>query len=54
MKTRGFTRRLKRSRTPTRESVLHLVRDFGPTQRYWWEGNGIVVPDAKLFMERGL
>jgi len=50
--SRGFTRRLKQSRTPVRERKLHLVRDFAPKHRYWWEGNGIVVPDAKLFMER--
>jgi hypothetical protein len=35
-----------------REEKLNLATDFGPKQRYWWEGNGIKVPDAKLFMEQ--
>lgn len=48
----GYTKRSKRFRTPVRGEVFNLARDFGPTERFWWEGNGIKVPDAKLFMER--
>ncbi len=48
----GYTRRLKRQRTAVRGEPLNLATDFGPQQRYWWEGNGIKVPDAKLFMHR--
>jgi competence protein CoiA len=49
---KGFTRRLHRTRTPVRGSSVHLARDFTPRQRYWWEGGGIKVPDAKLFMDK--
>lgn len=48
----GYTRRMKRHRTAVRGETLNLATDFGPQQRYWWEGNGIKVPDAKLFMAR--
>jgi hypothetical protein len=48
----GYTRRLKRQRTAVRCETLNLVTDFGPQQRYWWEGNGVKVPDAKLFLHR--
>ncbi len=48
----GYTRRLKRQRTAVRGEPLNLATDFGPQQRYWWEANGIKVPDAKLFMHR--
>ncbi len=48
----GYSRRSKRYRTPVRERTLNLATDFGPKQRYWWQGNGIRVPDAKLFMDR--
>ena len=47
-----YSQRLKRHRTAVREKTLNLARDFGPKQRYWWEGNGIKVPDAKLYMHR--
>jgi competence protein CoiA len=48
----GYSRRAKRYRTPVRGETLHLARDFAPKERYWWEGNGLKVPDAKLFMQR--
>ena len=48
----GYRQRLKRHRTAVREKTLNLARDFGPKQRYWWEGNGLKVPDAKLYMHR--
>jgi len=48
----GYAKRSKRFRTPIRGRTLHLARDFVPRERYWWEGNGLKVPDAKLFMER--
>jgi competence protein CoiA len=46
----GYSVRTKRYRTPVRGETLNLVRDFAPKERYWWEGNGLKVPDAKLFM----
>ncbi len=49
----GFTRRSQRFRRPVRESTLNLAKDFGPKKRYWWEGNGIKVPDAKLYADFG-
>jgi len=45
-----YRRRSKRYRMVVRGVPLNLVKDFGPKQRYWWEGKGIKVPDAKLFM----
>lgn len=48
----GYTRHAKRHRTPVRGPALNLIRDFAPKERYWWEGNGLKVPDAKLFMAR--
>ena len=48
----GYVRRAKRERTAVRCESLHLVADFGPQERFWWEGNGIKVPDAKLFLAR--
>jgi competence protein CoiA len=52
MNAGGYSRRSKRHRTPVRGSTFHLVRDFAPKQRDWWEGNGVKVPAARLFMER--
>jgi hypothetical protein len=48
----GYTRRLKRHRTGVRGQTLNLAKDFAPKERFWWEGNGLRVPDAKLFMQR--
>jgi competence protein CoiA len=48
----GYSRRSKRYRTAVRSQTLNLATDFGPKERYWWEGNGLKVPDAKLFMHR--
>jgi len=47
----GYTRHLKRSRSAVRGETFNLAADFVSQQRYWWEGNGIKVPDAKLFMQ---
>jgi len=46
----GYSKRSKRYRSPVRTRTLNLTKDFGPKERFWWEGNGIKVPDAKLFM----
>src|ERR1700722_20366083 len=54
MTARGFSRRSKRYRTTVRSGFLNLSTDFGPKDRFWWDGNGIIVPDAKLFMPRSL
>lgn len=48
----GYSTKSKRHRTPVRGDTLELATDFIPKERYWWEGNGVRVPDAKLFMER--
>jgi competence protein CoiA len=48
----GYTRRLKRSRTSVRGATLNLAKDFAPKERLWWEGNGVKVPDAKIYMQR--
>lgn len=47
----GYSRKLKRHRMPVRERTLNIVTDFAPKQRYWWEGDGVKVPDAKLFIQ---
>jgi competence protein CoiA len=48
----GFTIRSKRNRRAERGRTFNLATDFGPRLRFWWEGNGIKLPDAKLFMQR--
>jgi competence protein CoiA len=48
----GYSHRSKRYRTPVRRKTLNLATDFGPREREWWRGNGITVPDAKLYMQR--
>jgi len=48
----GYSTRSKRYRTPIRGETLNLATDFVPRNRFWWEGNGVKVPDAKLYMER--
>ena len=49
---RGYFKRLKRHRKPVRGKTLNLAQDFEPKQRYWWEGGGFKVPDAKLFIAK--
>lgn len=46
----GYSKRSRLHRRAVRGETLDLVKDFAPRQRYWWEGNGLKVPDAKLFM----
>jgi competence protein CoiA len=48
----GYSQRLKRHRTAVRGDTLNIATDFGPKQRYWWQGNGFTLPDAKLFTGR--
>jgi competence protein CoiA len=48
----GYTRRLKRHRTAVRGATLNLTTDFGPKERFWWQGDGFAVPDARLFMHK--
>ena len=48
----GYSRRSKRCRTAIRGETLNLANDFAPIDRDWWEGNGITIPFAKLFMHR--
>jgi len=48
----GYSRRSTRYRTEVRGETLNLATDFVPKQRFWWEGNGLKVPDAKLFMDQ--
>lgn len=47
----GYSRRSKRYRTPVRGETLNLITDFVGKERFWWEENGLKVPDAKLFMK---
>lgn len=47
----GHSERSKRYRTAVRGGTYNIATDFAPKQRYWWEGNGVKVPDAKLFMD---
>jgi hypothetical protein len=35
-----------------RGATLNLATDFAPRERDWWEGNGLTVPAAKIFMHR--
>ncbi len=48
----GYARRFKRHRTPIRGETLNLATDFVPKERYWWQGDGFAVPDAKLFIHK--
>jgi hypothetical protein len=48
----GYSQRSKRYRTAIPGKTLNLATDFSPRNRDWWEGDGISVPDAKLFMEK--
>jgi hypothetical protein len=32
--------------------MLNLVTDLAPKQRYWWQGKGVWIPDAKLFISQ--
>lgn len=48
----GYSRRLKHHRTAVRGATLNLVSDFVPKERLWWEGDGIKVPDAKIFIHQ--
>jgi len=48
----GYSLKSKRYRTAVRGETLNISADFVPRKRFWWEGEGITVPDAKLFMER--
>ena len=47
----GYSVRFKRHRKAIRGRTLNLARDFAPRMREWWEGGGVKVPDAKLFMQ---
>jgi len=48
----GYSRKSKRHCAPIRGETLDLTTDFAPTRRYWCEGNGLKLPDAKLFTGR--
>jgi competence protein CoiA len=50
MSAGGFSRKSKRYRMPVRGSTFNLASDFAPREREWWEGNGLKVPDAKIFI----
>ncbi len=47
----SYSVKSKRHRSALRGETLNLTTDFAPTQRYWWEGNGVKVPDARLFID---
>lgn len=46
----AYSRRSSRHRTAVRGEWFNLATDFAPRERFWWEGKGIKVPDAKLFL----
>lgn len=48
----GYSKRSKRYRTPLKEGSLHLINDFQPKERSWFETNGRIVPSAKLYLPR--
>jgi competence protein CoiA len=48
----GYSRKSKRYRMPTRGETLNLATDFVPRNRDRWEGGGLTIPDAKLFIHR--
>jgi competence protein CoiA len=48
----GYSRRSKLHRTAVRGEMFNLATDFVPRNRDWWEGNGITIPAAKIFMQR--
>jgi competence protein CoiA len=50
MTARAYSRRSKRYRSPARERILNLAKDFIPKDREWWEGADLTVPATKLFM----
>jgi competence protein CoiA len=48
----GYAQRSKRHRTAVRGDALNIAKDFGPKQRYWWQGNEFTLPDAKIFVSK--
>jgi len=48
----GYSQRSKRYRTAVRGRTFNLATDFAPREREWWEGGGVKVPDAKLFINK--
>jgi competence protein CoiA len=46
----GYSKKLKRCRTPVRGGTFNLAADFAGRERTWWEASGVKVPDAKLYM----
>jgi hypothetical protein len=48
----GYSQRSKRHRTAVRGDTFNFATDFGPKQRYWWQGDGFALPDAKLFVSK--
>jgi competence protein CoiA len=47
---RGYVQSSIRFRRAVRGRACNLATDFVPRIRLWWEGGGVKVPDAKLFM----
>jgi competence protein CoiA len=48
----GYSQRSKRYRTPVRGRTYNLATDFGPRSRDWWQGKDIIIPAAKLYVDR--
>jgi len=48
----GYAHRSKRYRTAVSGETFNLATDFVPRERDWWEGNGLKIPAAKLFLSR--
>jgi competence protein CoiA len=47
----GYSKRSERYRRAVRGEMLNFANDFGPKERFWWEGGGLKCPDAKLWLE---
>lgn len=48
----GYSRRSKRYRTPVRGKTLNLLTDFVPRDRDEWKSRDLIIPNAKLYMDR--
>jgi competence protein CoiA len=48
----GYSKPSRRYRMPVRGETLNIAKDFVPKERFWWEGGGITVPDAKIYLSR--
>jgi len=48
----GYNRKSKRYRTPERGQTFNLAKDFVRCDIDWWKGGDLIVPKAKLFVDK--